>query len=145
MESVVENPASESIATPGFARKRARARPRARPLSLRPRSPALSPRPVSRRGRVWLLRQQAVTVDHCRGNVDELPVRGTRLLTQQLEGRRLIDRVAFHEDALRTLGDGAAAEGALEIVVLGEAAQDDVDRALPVDRLGVGDVGEHAA
>jgi hypothetical protein len=28
---------------------------------------------------------------------------------------------------MRTLGDGAAAEGAFEIVVLGEAAQDDVD------------------
>jgi hypothetical protein len=26
--------------------------------------------------------------------------------------------VAFHEDALRPLGDGAAAEGAFEIVVL---------------------------
>ena len=41
-------------------------------------------------------------------------------------------------------GYGTATEGAFEIVVLGETAQDDVDRALPVLRVGVGDVGEHA-
>ena len=40
---------------------------------------------------------------------------------------------------------GAAAERSLELVVLGEAAQDDVDRALPVLDLGVADVGEDAA
>ena len=39
---------------------------------------------------------------------------------------------------------GATAERALQVVVLGEAAQDDVDRALPVLDVGVGDVGEHA-
>jgi pimeloyl-ACP methyl ester carboxylesterase len=48
---------------------------------------------------VRLLRQQAVAVDHCRCYVDELPVRRSRVLTQHLEGRRLIDRVALHEDA----------------------------------------------
>ena len=53
--------------------------------------------------------------------------------------------MAFHQDALGPLGDRAARECALEIVVLGEAAQDDVDRALPVLALGIGDVGEDAA
>jgi hypothetical protein len=86
-------------------------------------------RPVHRGGRLRLLRQQSVAVDDCGRHVDELSVRRARVLTQHLEGRRLIDRVAFHEDALRTFGDGAATEGAFEIVVLGETAQDDVDRA----------------
>jgi hypothetical protein len=38
--------------------------------------------------------------------------------------------VALHQDALGPLGQGAAAEGTFEVVVLGEAPQDDVDRAL---------------
>src|SRR5919198_3940925 len=43
-------------------------------LKLRPL--AFSPaRRVSRGGRVWLPRQQAVAVDHCGGNIDELSVR----------------------------------------------------------------------
>jgi hypothetical protein len=86
-----------------------------------------------------------VAVDHCGRDVDELPVRRARVLSEELESRRLVNRVAFHEDALRTFGDGAAAEGAFEIVVFGEAAQHDVDRALPVLGVGVGDVGEDAA
>ena len=53
--------------------------------------------------------------------------------------------MAFHENALRSLGDRSAAEGAFEVVVLGEAAQNDVDRALSVLGVGIGDVGEHAA
>ena len=52
--------------------------------------------------------------------------------------------MAFHQDALGTLGDGAPAERAFEIVVLGEAAQHDIDRALPILGVGVGDVGEDA-
>ena len=55
-----------------------------------------------------------------------------RLLAQHLEGARLVDRVAFHQDALGALGERAAPEGAFEVVVLGEPAQHDVDRALPV-------------
>jgi hypothetical protein len=72
---------------------------------------------------VWLFQQQAMAADHCGGNVDELPVRRSRLFTQQLECGRPVNRVAFHEDALRALGDGAAAEGAFEVVVLGGATQ----------------------
>jgi len=40
--------------------------------------------------------------------------------------------VPFHQDPLRPLGDGAALERVLEIAVVGEPAQGDVDRALPV-------------
>jgi hypothetical protein len=68
-------------------------------------------------------------VHNSRGNVDELPVRRARLLTEHLERDRLVHRVALHQDALRALGDRAAAECSLEVVVLREAAEDDVDRA----------------
>ena len=44
----------------------------------------------------------------------------------------LVDGMALHQDSLRALRDGAAAECAFEIVELGEPAQDDVDRALPI-------------
>ena len=44
------------------------------------------------------------------------------MLAQHLERSGLVDRVAFHQDSLRTLGDGATPECAFEIVVLGEAA-----------------------
>jgi hypothetical protein len=53
--------------------------------------------------------------------------------------------VAFHEDALRAFDLSSAAERAFEVVVLREAAQDDVDRALPVLDIVVTDVREHAA
>ena len=52
--------------------------------------------------------------------------------------------VALHQDAFGSFGGGAASERAFEFVVFGEAAQDDVDRALPVVDVGVVDVGEHA-
>jgi hypothetical protein len=45
--------------------------------------------------------------------------------------------------ALGTLGQRAAPEGTLELVVFGEAAQHDVDRALPVLDVGVADVSEY--
>ena len=43
------------------------------------------------------------------------------------------------------VGDRAAAERALKVVVLGEPAKHDVDRALPIVDLGVGDVSKDAA
>jgi hypothetical protein len=52
-----------------------------------------------------------------------------------------VDRMTLHQDALGSLGDRSAAERALEVVVLGEPTQHDVDRALPIVDLGVGDVG----
>lgn len=53
--------------------------------------------------------------------------------------------MAFHQDPLGALRDGSTAEGAFEIVKLGEAPQHDVDRVLPVLGFGVGDIGEDAA
>jgi hypothetical protein len=50
--------------------------------------------------------------------------------------------VALHQDALGALDRGTTAERALEVVVLGEAAEDDVNRALPLERVGIGDVGD---
>jgi hypothetical protein len=71
---------------------------------------------VRRRGHLGLLRQQAVAVDDCRRHVDQLPIRRARVLSGQFESHRLVNRVAFHQDALRTFGYGAATEGAFEIV-----------------------------
>jgi hypothetical protein len=55
----------------------------------------------------------------------------------------LVDAVALHQDPLGALGQRAASECALQVVVLGEAAQHDFDRALPVIDVVVVDVREH--
>jgi hypothetical protein len=86
-----------------------------------------------------------MTVDHRGGDVDQLAVGGARVVTKHLERGRLVHRVAFHEDALGPLGDGPVPEGPFQVLVLGEAAQDDVDRALPILGVGVADVGEDAS
>jgi hypothetical protein len=67
------------------------------------------------------------------------------VVAQHLEGFRLVDLMTLHQDALRPLGDGSAAECGLEVVVLGEPAEHDVDRALPVVDVGAGEVGEDSA
>jgi hypothetical protein len=90
-------------------------------------------------------REQAVAVVDGGGKVDQLAVVGVRLLAQHLERAGFVDAVAFHEDALGSLDQRAAPERGFAVVVFGEAAQDDVDRALPVLDVGVADVGEHAA
>src|SRR3954469_3183523 len=77
-------------------------------------------------GGLRLAREQAVTVDDGRREVDEVAVVDARPLAQQLERAGFVDGVALHEDALRALGHGSAAERAFEIVILAEATQDDV-------------------
>jgi hypothetical protein len=67
------------------------------------------------------------------------------VVAQHVERARLVDRVALHEDALRSLDQGAPSERALQGVEFREALQHDVDRALPLAGVGVADVGEHAA
>src|SRR5690349_10866536 len=74
--------------------------------------------------------EQQVAVEDRRRNVDELSPRPSRVVPQQGEGVLLVDLVALHEDALGTLGLGAPAEGTLQVVVLGEAAEGDVEGAL---------------
>jgi hypothetical protein len=92
-----------------------------------------------------LLGEQEVPVDDGGGEVDELAIVDSRALAQHLEGGGLVDGVAFHQDALGALGQGAPSERAFELVVFGEAAQRDVDRALPVVDVGIADVREDPA
>jgi hypothetical protein len=83
-------------------------------------------------------------VDDRGGHVDELAVRRARLVTEQLKSCPLVHRVALHQDSFRPLDVSPPPEGAFEFVVLSEAAQHDVDRALPVRRVGIRYVGEDA-
>ncbi len=85
-----------------------------------------------------------MAVEDCRGQVDELAVIDSGLLAQHLESACLVDAVALHEYPLGSLCQGAAPECALEVLVLGEAPEHDVDRALPVLNVGVADVSENA-
>ncbi len=78
-----------------------------------------------------------MAVDDGGGKVDQLAVIDTGLLAEHLEGARLVDAVALHQDPLGSLGQGTAPECALEVLVLGEASEHDVDRALPVLDVGV--------
>src|SRR5215218_4118205 len=66
------------------------------------------------------------------------------MVAKHSEGSVLVHRVALHQDPLGALGDRPTHERTFQIVVLGEPAQHDVDRALPVPGVGVGDVGEDA-
>jgi hypothetical protein len=97
------------------------------------------------RPRRRLFGEEAVAVDDGGGEVDEFAVGGAGVVAEHLEGGGFADVVAFHEDAFGSLCGGAAPERPFEVVVFREAAQDDVDRALPVLDVGVVDVGEHAA
>jgi hypothetical protein len=73
-------------------------------------------------GDVRLLRQQPVAVDDGGRDVGELGVCPARLVAQHLEGVSVVDRMTLHQDALGSLGDRAAAESALKVVVLGESS-----------------------
>jgi hypothetical protein len=92
-------------------------------------------------GDVWLLWQQPVAVDDGGRDVGELRVGPARVVAQHLEGISVVDRMTLHQDALGSLGDRAAAERALEVVILGEPAEHDVDRVLPVVDLRVAGLG----
>src|SRR5712691_9709652 len=86
-----------------------------------------------------------MAVDDGGGNVYELAIAVARMCAKSLEGLRLVDGVPLHENALGSLRDSPAAEGPFQVLVLGEAAEHDVDGALPVFSLAVSDVGEDAA
>jgi hypothetical protein len=85
-----------------------------------------------------------VAIDDGRGKVDQLAVAHPRLLAQHLERARLVDRVAFHQNALGSLGQRAPPKRAPELVIFGEAPQHDVDRALLVLDIRITDIREHA-
>ena len=74
-----------------------------------------------------------MTVDDRRGDVDEACGCWSRECSRSISKAASSSiAVAFHQDALGALRQGAAAKRALEVLVLGEPAQHDVDRALPV-------------
>ena len=92
-----------------------------------------------------LREKQQVAVDDRLGDVDEFVAVVLRVVAQHLERSVGVDRVAGHEDPFRLLDRCPAPERALQAVVLGEALQGDVDRALQLLRAAVDDVGEDAA
>ena len=73
------------------------------------------------------------------------PIDAESLSAEELERFFLSDRMAFHQDSLRPLGERTAAESALEVLVFRKAQQDDLDCIAPDLRLVVVDVGEHAS
>ncbi len=79
------------------------------------------------------------------GDVAELSAARLGMGAKALEGGVGRDRVACHEDALRLLDHGTAAERALQALILREPLQGDVDRALELLGRAVDDVREHAA
>src|SRR3954453_13777471 len=66
--------------------------------------------------RLRLLGQQPVAVDDGGPEGEELSVGVARLVAQHVEGGRVVDGVALHQDALRALDDGAPPECPLEVV-----------------------------
>ena len=61
------------------------------------------------------------------------------------EGRVGVDRVPRHQDSFRLLDDGASPEGALQVLVLGEALERHVDRALQLLGRRVDEIRKNAA
>src|SRR5581483_6857899 len=95
-----------------------------------------------RRGRRY---EQEVALDDCGGDVAELAAVVLGVVAQHLEGAVGGRRVPGHQDAFGLFDQRAAAECSLQVLVLGEALQGDVDRALQLVGGGVDDVGEDAA
>ena len=86
-----------------------------------------------------------MALDDRRGHVAELAAVGLGVVAQPLEGRVGVDRVARHQDPLRLLDQRAPPERSLQALVLGEALEGDVDRALQLVGGAFDDVGEDAA
>jgi hypothetical protein len=77
------------------------------------------------------------------GHLHELALGTSRVLTEHVEGGPLVDPMPLHQDALGSLRDSAATEGAFQVVVFGEAPEHDVDRALQLLGISaVDDIGE---
>ena len=71
-----------------------------------------------------------MALDDGGGDVAELAAVVLGVVAKPVEAVVGVDRVAGHQDALGLLDRGAAPERALQVLVLGEALQRDVDRAL---------------
>ena len=76
-----------------------------------------------------------MALDDCRGDVHELAAIVLGMVPEHFESSVGVDAMACHEDPLGLFDRGAAPEGPLEVLVLGEALQCDVDGALQL--LGV--------
>ena len=83
---------------------------------------------------IWLYRRPILDYwaehDESLGHIDKLAARPPGVSPQHVERLAFVERVALHQDALGTFDQGAASEGSLEVLILGEASQNDVDRAL---------------
>ena len=86
-----------------------------------------------------------MALDDGGGDVAELAAVVLGVVAQHLEGPVGVDRVAGHQDPLRLLDQRPTPERALQALVLGEALERDVDRALQLLGGAVDDVGEDAA
>jgi len=89
--------------------------------------------------------EELAAVDNGTCDVGEFSVSAAGVGAEEFEGLLLVDVVAFHEDAFGAFDERAAGEGPFQVLELGEAAKDDVDRALQLFGLTVRDVGEDAA
>ena len=62
------------------------------------------------------------------GDVDEFPSVALGVGAEEFESLLFVNAVDGHENAFGAFDRGAPAEGAFEVVVFGEAAEDDVER-----------------
>ena len=72
---------------------------------------------------------QQVAVDDRLCDTNDLQAMGAGEATEHRECPALVDLAALHENGLGALGQRAAAEGALQVMVRGEAAEREVQRA----------------
>ena len=93
----------------------------------------------------WWRGQEQMAIDDRLRDVRDLVPAALRVLAQYRERPVGIHSVTGHHDPLRLLDHRPAAERALQALVLREALQGDVDRALQILGVALDDVGEDAA
>ena len=73
-----------------------------------------------------------MAVNDSSSKIDQFAVVYTGAFTQHLERSFLVNRMALHQDALRTFNGCPAPKRTAKILIFGESPQHDVDRALPI-------------
>lgn len=71
-----------------------------------------------------------MAVGDCFGEVEQSAAAALGVVSEEVEGLSFVGSVDGHEDAFGALDGGAAGEGSFEVVVFGEAAEDDVEGGL---------------
>ena len=66
------------------------------------------------RGQLRLFGEKTVTISDGGSDVDDLAIGGAGLIAQHVDGARLVDQMAFHQDALGPLSNGASPKRALD-------------------------------